>query len=437
MAEHRLKLSSILGQTEALKRLTGPLAHDRIGQTYLFTGSESVGKVATARAFAATLLCLEPVAGPLGVREACGGCLSCKRIAGDSHPDLSFIGPQGAEIRVDQVRTLQQDAQLKPYMGQWRFFVIDPADRLNESSANSLLKILEEAPPKVIFVLATAQKRRLLPTILSRSIEIPFRTPPHDEARRLLISASGHPAEEAARIYALAGGRFGLSLAWLADLHDLPELPPLSLPEAQVAFLTELQRLPGMIEPKLQTAPGLEAALRVLADPGLTLSPGLFHARRELARGLLQAPALPKAFPLLFTRLLLETTDGIKAALKKQGDVLVAAQKGNYLPALLREIGESFDTAAGEIATGQILGFLEALRDQAADAFRLGNGGDDSLLLNPEVKAGIMSCVERRGLPQVESFLHVVCRGLEQVRRYLSPALVLENLLSDLEGVPS
>lgn len=437
MTEHRLKLSSILGQSEAIKRLTGPLAHDRIGQTYLFTGAESVGKVATARAFAATLLCLEPAPGPLGVREACGVCLACRRIAGDTHPDLSLIGPQGADIRVDQVRALQQDAQLKPYMGQWRVFIIDPADRLNESSANSLLKILEEAPPKVIFVLATAQKRRLLPTILSRSIEIPFRTPPHAEARRLLTEATGHPAEEAARIYALAGGRFGLSLAWLADLQSLPELPPMSLPEAQVAYLSELQRLPGMIEPKLQAATSLESALRLLADPGLTLSPALFHARRELARGLFLAPALPKAFPLLFSRLLLETVDGIKGTLKKQADGLVAAQKGNYPAAVVREIGEGFDTATGEIAAGQIQRFLEALRDQAADGFRLGNGGDDSLLLNPEVKAGIMSCVERRGLPQVEQFLHSVCRGLEQVRRYLSPALVLENLLSDLEGVNS
>ncbi|MBF0501653.1 MAG: DNA polymerase III subunit [Candidatus Riflebacteria bacterium] len=431
----RLKLSSTLLQEYAIRRLSEPLANDRIAQSYLFTGAESVGKGHTANALAAALQCLEPVSGgPAGVLEACCGCLSCKRIASGTHPDVLFIAPMGAEIRIDQVRAMQDAAQLKPFMGKWRIFVIDQADRLNEFSGNSLLKILEESPPRVVFLLIACGDRRILPTILSRTVRIDFPTPSHEAARKELLRASGRTPDEVARFYAIAGGRFGVSLSWLMSVDEMPEMQALTLPQAQVSYLEELARLPGRLEERLINAGGIEPALRLFSDSALTRPIELLHARRELARGLIFAPALPRAFPLLFTRLLLEAIDGIKRDLKKTTEVMIKKEKGNYPSGLLRDVEEGFGYAIGEVASEQLQGFLRGISDWAADLFHAGLTRDENLLLNKEAKNVIMSVVDYRGPVFAQTRIAAITSGLEQIRRYINPSLVFENILSDLGG---
>ncbi|MFZ2958291.1 MAG: DNA polymerase III subunit [Candidatus Ozemobacteraceae bacterium] len=478
MPTHGLKLSTVLLQGDAIRLLATPLAHNRIAQTYLFTGTESTGKRRTALSFAAALQCLEPSeGGPMGSLEACGACLSCKRIAAGSHPDVSLITPFGAEIRIDQVRSMQDAAQLKPFMGKWRIFLLDPADRLNEFSSNSLLKILEESPPRVVFLLLATGERKLLTTILSRAVRIDFPTPSHEAARAELVRASGCSPEEAAFFYALSGGRFGESLGWVTsggripspgdtsaspplfkqnqsdalffeehDEHDgnssridasdarLPVLSALGLPQAQVRYLEELTRLPTRFAEPLRAAGGLEPALLRFSDTTLFRPIELLHARREFAKGLVFAPGLPRAFPLLFTRLLLDAIDGIKRDLKKLTDALIKEQKGNYSSSLLKEVEEGFGYAAGEVASGQLQGFLKGILDWSADLFHVGLTGDENLLLNKEAKDVIMSVVDRRGLAFAQNRIAAITRGMEQIRRYVNPALVLENILSDLGG---
>ena len=147
--------SGILLQEAPVSHLAGSFANGRIAQTYLFAGSRSIGRFRTALAFSALLQCLEPERN--GLPDACGVCESCRRVAAGSHPDVHHITPEGYEIRIDQVRALQDAAVLKPTMGNWQIFIIDPADRLNNFSANSLLKILEEAPSYVVFILIASR----------------------------------------------------------------------------------------------------------------------------------------------------------------------------------------------------------------------------------------------------------------------------------------
>ena len=275
-----LRFDAILFQQEAIRRLIAPWKQGKIDQTYIFAGQTSVGKRRTALAFAALLQCLEPPIGGDGLPEACGNCLSCRRIIGGTHPDVNFILPQGAEIRIDQVRQMQEMALLKPFLGKWRIFILDPAERLNEYSSNSLLKILEESPPRVLFILVTANLYRLLPTILSRATLVRFRTPTHEEARGVLQELSGRAAEEIAAWYGVSGGRFGLTLEWLSTGASLADFPALDLPGAQVAFLRALKGIPGRLEPPLQEAGSLEQALKVFSEADVASWPELCHARR-------------------------------------------------------------------------------------------------------------------------------------------------------------
>jgi len=452
-----LRFDAILFQQEAIRRLIAPWKQGKIDQTYIFAGQTSVGKRRTALAFAALLQCLEPPIGGDGLPEACGNCLSCRRIIGGTHPDVNFILPQGAEIRIDQVRQMQEMALLKPFLGKWRIFILDPAERLNEYSSNSLLKILEESPPRVLFILVTANLYRLLPTILSRATLVRFRTPTHEEARGVLQELSGRAAEEIAAWYGVSGGRFGLTLEWLSTGASLADFPALDLPGAQVAFLRALKGIPGRLEPPLQEAGSLEQALKVFSEADVASWPELCHARREFVRGLLRAPGLPEAFPLLFTGLLLGALDELKTDLKSVVDGLIRAQKGNYPTSILKEVEEGFSHAINETAAGQLHGFLEALAGWMGDVLHLlceeGPRGpccpgaadpvtppcrpDPTFLLNLEAKEDIMDVARRWGMPRLRSRLAAVIRGLEQVRRYANPALVLENILSDIGGITS
>jgi len=161
------------------------------------------------------------------------------------------------------VRRLQELAVLQPNMGRWRIFIIDPADRLNEYSANSLLKILEEAPQRAVFMLLAENLERILPTVRSRSELVAFRTPSHDEARAALSTITGLDAETVMRGYALADGAFGVAGRLLAE-----GLPPreecAGLRAAHTRYIEEIIASGTALHGRLETATSLEAALQEL-----------------------------------------------------------------------------------------------------------------------------------------------------------------------------
>ena len=109
--------SNILLQENPSNVLRRSFEGGRIAQTYLFAGKESVGRMAVAKAFAALLQCKNPIKDEKGELDSCGKCDDCKRILNDSHPDVRYITPNGNEIKIDQVRELQNLAVLKPSMG--------------------------------------------------------------------------------------------------------------------------------------------------------------------------------------------------------------------------------------------------------------------------------------------------------------------------------
>ena len=165
--------SEILGQKTAKRFLKQVMASGKIPHAYLFTGIPGIGKTTTAMAFAMALNCREPVD-----FEGCGQCPSCRQFKGKNFPDFISILPEGQNIRIDQIKELNRKLGFAPVSGGYRVCVIHQADAMNDESANSFLKTLEEPPPGNILILRVTESLDLLPTIVSRCQQVPFQPLP-------------------------------------------------------------------------------------------------------------------------------------------------------------------------------------------------------------------------------------------------------------------
>ena len=159
----------------------------------LLAGPTGGGKRLFAEELAASRLCDAPDS----EGHACGRCESCVWIAAATHPDLIHLTPEiddadegeGAksrQIKVEQIRTLQEALVCKGTRGERRVVIVDPAEAMNVVTANGLLKLLEEPPAGVLFVLISSSPDRLMPTLISRSQRWDFPAPPTELARAWL-----------------------------------------------------------------------------------------------------------------------------------------------------------------------------------------------------------------------------------------------------------
>lgn len=177
-------------------------AGTRLPHALLFAGPRGVGKREVADALAARLLCERQ---PAPHQLACGACPSCIMLAAGSHPDYRLVQPEAAEedaepavsgekkkaskqIRIQQVRELEEFFHVGGHRGGARVCVIDPAEAMNAVTANSLLKILEEPSSTFYFIMISHRWRSMLPTLLSRSRRIMFGSPSEEDAQAWLAA---------------------------------------------------------------------------------------------------------------------------------------------------------------------------------------------------------------------------------------------------------
>jgi len=385
-----------------------------------------------AKTFAAILQCLGPTISPDGEPGACGKCLPCRRVLAGSHPDVTFIRPLGNEIRIEQVRQMRDQAMLHPYLGKWRIFILDPADRLNESSANSLLKILEEAPDKVVFILIAEEIERILPTIQSRSEMIRFNHPSHKAARDTIVQISGLAPEVVARLYALTEGAFGATLALSSLETPIGEYLPLG--QAQVRFLEDIEKFSVHVQEKVNEAPSLEAALSMFESPEIALFLPLLESRKSFVRGLLMAESLPAAFPVMFTGAFQNAIQRSRKSLEKVIETVISRQKSAYASEIIKDIDWQFGLAVQMLFQAQIHGLLDCLRHWCEDLFHFGHTGDETWLLNLDRKEDIMTLSQARGIGFAETEVQLLARILELQSRNVQPGLLLENVFSSIGG---
>ncbi len=161
---------TVVGQKALTSTLKNAIASDRIAHAYLFCGPRGVGKTSCARIFAKTINCLNPT--PDG--EACCECENCKAI--ERGTSMNVVELDAASNNgVDHIRELNDQVQTPPHSGKYRVFIIDEVHMLSPQAFNAFLKTLEEPPGYVIFILATTEKHKVLPTILSRCQTYDFR----------------------------------------------------------------------------------------------------------------------------------------------------------------------------------------------------------------------------------------------------------------------
>jgi DNA polymerase-3 subunit gamma/tau len=160
----------VIGQKPIIQTLQNAIQMGRIGHAYLFSGPRGVGKTTTARILAKGLNCIQgPTVSP------CNQCPSCEEISSGKSIDVFEIDA-ASNTGVDNIRELRENAKYAPARSRYKIFIIDEVHMLSTSAFNALLKILEEPPSHVLFIMATTERHKLPATILSRCQQFIFRT---------------------------------------------------------------------------------------------------------------------------------------------------------------------------------------------------------------------------------------------------------------------
>ncbi|HLA35140.1 MAG TPA: DNA polymerase III subunit delta' [Rhodocyclaceae bacterium] len=288
---------------------------DRLPHALLLSGPAGVGKTAFFERIAAALLCVEMTK----EFEACGHCQACRWLAVGNHPDIRRVAPEedapaavgvegasektrkrgAAVIRIDQIRQLEDFVFIASHR-QRRVILMTQADAMNTASANALLKILEEPPPGVYFLLVTDRLRNLLPTIRSRCRVLTLGRPDAADAAQQLAAAGLSP--QTARYLDLAGGAPLRVLQW----HEQGHLKPFdalidSLASPPGDPLALAARWDGLLkgDAMFRLEHLVEEVQRWLFDRTLQALSGTLHYHRSWSSLSAPAPSAGAAKPLL------------------------------------------------------------------------------------------------------------------------------------------
>lgn len=352
----------LVGQETVVRTLRNALTSGKVSHAYVFSGLRGVGKTTAARILAKALNCER---GP--TPDPCGQCVPCREIAEGTSMDVLEIDA-ASNRGIDNVRELREVARILPVRDRYRVFILDEAHQLTGEAFNALLKILEEPPPHVVFILASTEKHKFPPTILSRCQQLDFRPLPVETiAARLqeVAARERFPLEEAAAhlIARAAQGSLRDGLSILDQVRSfVGEAAVDAAAVSQVLGLPPLEFLLALWQALAEGNPG--RALELLAqreaqggDPVL-----LYQELLELLRGLVLVAANPQA-PLPYPPAVREplVASAARVGLANLLRVLSLAVQGRELVSAAPSPGLGVMVAVGKLALWPRLQRVEAL----------------------------------------------------------------------------
>ena len=164
-------LNNFYCNDKAKQTLVNFITDGRLPHTILLEGEDGCGKTTFAKMIAAAVLCQQE-----RVNRPCGACRNCRLILSDTHPDVEVVSSENKAnaFHIDQIREIRSTAFIRPNDGEYKVYILRNIHNMTEQAQNALLKIIEEPPAQVVFIMTCNNRARILQTILSRAAVIPI-----------------------------------------------------------------------------------------------------------------------------------------------------------------------------------------------------------------------------------------------------------------------
>ncbi|MFA9444154.1 ATP-binding protein [Egicoccus sp. AB-alg6-2] len=370
----------VLGQPAAVASVRAALTADEVAHAWLLVGPRGVGQRELTRALAAALNCPEASAPD----EACGRCSTCERIERGSHPVQTDLEPEGSSHLVEGVREEWIPLATRTLTeGRRRVLRVVAADRMNEAAQNAFLKILEEPPPSVVWVLDVEDEGALLDTVASRCRRLDL-VPWRPDAMHVLAERLGVPPEQ----------RAALGRAALGSPERLTDLADPQIGQARWNHLALLDRLatggPGQVVP---------AAKEIVSWARSRIAPLKERNQAEFAR-------LEEAFG-------------------------VEGNRG-WPPGVRQRLTRRFERLERQEQRRALELFLDDLASYLRDLLAAQAGAGSEVLVNLDHETAIRRDAVRIAAPDAVRALQAVARCREALERNGNPELQIERLLLQL-----
>lgn len=205
----------LVGNSTIKSAVCNAISARRIPHAIMIEGDVGLGRHTLARYIAKAAVCE-------GGERPCGECRGCRSSDNGTHPDISLIAPEDGkkQISVEQIRSLRAEAFVKAHSAECRVFIIDGAERMNANAQNALLKVLEEPPGGVMFILITLSRTILLETIVSRCTVLSLSAPECTVAEQYLRETTDYDAAKIAEAVRHTGGNIGAAIGLLCGRED-------------------------------------------------------------------------------------------------------------------------------------------------------------------------------------------------------------------------
>lgn len=200
----------LAGNRRVCERVSLMLADGRFPHAVMLEGDEGTGKHTLAGYIAAYAVCTEN-------NRPCGECKGCHMQKSGSHPDIITVSPDAKQLSVDKIRKMRADAYLAPAVANKKIYIIEKAETMNAAAQNALLKVLEEPPANVMFLLLTLSAESMLETVRSRCITLTLLPPDRQQAAEYLSAVTPNTALEIDRALETAKNNIGVALKVLKE----------------------------------------------------------------------------------------------------------------------------------------------------------------------------------------------------------------------------